>query len=598
MGSAENPESFVTALLGGDGGHRERLVQYLYEIQYHYSFVPYPAVQRLAAALDLPEAQIQGVVEFYAFLHATPRGDFDILFSDSITDHMLGSRALLHRLCGELGVQPGIPRADGRVTVDLTSCTGMCDQGPALLVNGWTVTKLNVNRLIDIARLVESGTPVTRWPQPFFAVQDNIHRRDMLLQEDIAPGNALQSLLDSGPDKMLGELESSGLRGLGGAGFRTGMKWRLCREAKAQQRYVVCNADEGEPGTFKDRVLLNSYADGVFEGMTLCAAIVGASKGYLYLRGEYRFLRERLQSILAQRRAAGLLGNDILGKQGFDFDIEIRMGAGAYICGEESALLESLEGKRGVPRTRPPFPVTHGYLNRPTVVNNVETFLAAAKIAVHGADWFRAKGTEQSTGSKLMSISGDCSRPGIYEYPFGVSIDQILSDCDAQDTQAVQISGAAGTTVPRSEFGRTLAFEDVSTGGAFMIFNRDRDMLDMVQNFAAFFRHESCGFCTPCRVGGALLKDLVDKVHAGRATAYDLQEMRNIGSLMREASQCGLGHTAPNPVLDTLQQFPDIYQRRIMCTETEPSFDLDTALDEARAIAGRDHRDVQPKATP
>jgi [NiFe] hydrogenase diaphorase moiety large subunit len=264
------------------------------------------------------------------------------------------------------------------------------------------------------------------------------------------------------------------------------------------------------------------------------------------------------------------------------------MGAGAYICGEESSLIESLEGKRGIPRIRPPFPVTHGYLNKPTVVNNVETFMAAALIAVHGAAWFRSVGTEASSGTKLLSICGDCSRPGIYEYPFGVSIQHILQDCGADDCQAVQVAGAAGTTVPPEEFGRLVAFEDIATGGSFMVFNQERNLIDMVQNFAHFFVHESCGFCTPCRVGGALLKDLVDKVQTGHAGQHDLEEMKNISMLMQSTSHCGLGTTAPNPVLDTLSKFPHIYETRLKHSSYEPAFDLDAALQEAREIAGRD----------
>jgi [NiFe] hydrogenase diaphorase moiety large subunit len=464
----------------------------------------------------------------------------------------------------------------------------MCDQGPAMLVNGWALTRLDENRIISIAELIESNTPIEQWPQDYFRIDDNIQRRDTLLSDDSSDGEALNALLKHGADATLEQIENSGLRGRGGAGFQTAMKWRFCKQAQADQRYVVCNADEGEPGTFKDRVLLNSYADRVFEGMTLCAGITGASKGFLYLRGEYRYLRAQLEKALQKRRKAGLLGNNILSEDGFDFDIEIHMGAGAYICGEESSLIESLEGKRGIPRIRPPFPVTHGYLNKPTVVNNVETFMAAALIAVHGAAWFRSVGTEASSGTKLLSICGDCSRPGIYEYPFGVSIQHILQDCGADDCQAVQVAGAAGTTVPPEEFGRLVAFEDIATGGSFMVFNQERNLIDMVQNFAHFFVHESCGFCTPCRVGGALLKDLVDKVQTGHAGQHDLEEMKNISMLMQSTSHCGLGTTAPNPVLDTLSKFPHIYETRLKHSSYEPAFDLDAALQEAREIAGRD----------
>ena len=581
-------ESFVSRLLDDAGDRPERLVQHLCSIQQRYSYVPETAIQLLADRLRLPRVEIVSIIWFYSFLHTTPRGDFDIRFSDNITDRMLGSQRLLKSMCKKLGVEPGVPRADGRVCVTVTSCTGLCDQGPALLVNGMAVSRLDVDRVHKIVGLVEAGIPVAGWPGRFFVVEDNIRRRDKLLDGVISRGSAIRALTVEGADALLESLDKSGLRGCGGAGFKTATKWRLCRDAPGEQHYVVCNADEGEPGTFKDRILLNSYANVVFEGMTICAGIIGAKKGFLYLRGEYLFLRPSLENVLRERRQAGLIGSSILGREGFDFDIEIHMGAGAYICGEESALIESLEGKRGIPRTRPPFPVTCGYKNRPTVVNNVETFVAAARIAVFGFDWFRSAGTPESSGTKLLSISGDCERPGIYEYPYGVSIRQVLSDCGAADTQAVQVSGAAGLTIPPQAFYRKIAFEDVPTGGSFMIFGQQRDLLEMVQNFSHFFCHESCGFCTPCRIGGNLMKDLLAKVLVGHATSYDLKEMKKIGRVMQKTAHCGLGATAPNPVLETLKKFPEVYARRLLNRSFEPAFDLDAALEVSRHITGRD----------
>ena len=584
----KNIEHFIGDLLEKTGDSPDQLLQHLCKIQSHYSHIPEEALQLLADRLHIPPVQIISVVYFYSFLHMKARGDYDIRFSDNITDRMLGNLPLLESLCKKLGVKPGVPRADGRVTVALTSCTGICDQGPALLVNGMVISRLNEERIHKIVGLIQAGIPITNWPKSFFVVEDNIQRQDKLLSHGIMSGSAIGSLVVKGGDAMLDWLDSSGLRGRGGAGFKTAIKWRMCRETPADEHYVVCNADEGEPGTFKDRILLNSYAKCVFEGMTLCAGIIGAKKGFLYLRGEYLYLRETLEKELQKRRDANCLGENILGKQGFDFDIEIHMGAGAYICGEESALIESLEGKRGIPRNRPPFPVTCGYKNQPTVVNNVETFVAAARIAVFGADWFRSMGTEESTGTKLLSVSGDCARPGIYEYPYGVTIRQVLEDCGAKDTQAVQVSGPAGSTIPPQEFYRQIAFEDVPTGGSFMIFNQKRDLLDMVQNFARFFAHESCGFCTPCRIGGTLMKDLVNKVIVGHATSYDIAELKNIGLVMQKTAHCGLGSTAPNPVLDTLEKFPGVYSKRLLNRGYEPAFDLDAALEVSRHITGRD----------
>jgi len=581
-------ERYINGLLPNSGDPASGLLQFLCAIQKHYSHIPEEAVQLLTDRLRTPMVEILAVVDFYSFLHREARGDFDIHFSDNITDRMLGNKALLDSFCQKLGVEPGIPRVDGRVTVDLTSCTGLCDQGPALLVNGKAVPRLNKDLMHKMVGLIEAGSPVEKWPAAFFEVEDNIRRRDVLLKAQVINGSAIDALVVKGGNAVLDSLDDSQLRGRGGAGFKTSTKWRMCRDAPADEHYVVCNADEGEPGTFKDRVLLNSYANCVFEGMTLCAGIIGAEKGFLYLRSEYLYLCDALENTLQERRDAGLLGRSIRGKQGFDFDIEIHLGAGAYICGEESALIESLEGKRGIPRNRPPFPVTSGYRNQPTVVNNVETLVAAARIAVFGADWFRSVGTRESSGTKLLSISGDCERPGIYEYPYGVSIRQVLEDCGADNTQAVQVSGPAGFTIPPQEFYRKIAFEDVPTGGSFMVFNQDRNLLEMVQNFSRFFCHESCGFCTPCRVGGALMKDLVDKVMVGHATAYDLKEMQKIGQIMQKTAHCGLGATAPNPVLDTLKKFPGIYSKRLVNRSYEPAFDLDAALEVSRRITGRD----------
>jgi [NiFe] hydrogenase diaphorase moiety large subunit len=350
----------------------------------------------------------------------------------------------------------------------------------------------------------------------------------------------------------------------------------------------VCNADEGEPGTFKDRVLLNAYADLLFDGMTVAAYAVGAHHGFLYLRAEYRHLLSHLQALLDRRRREGLLGSGICDWPGFDFDIAIHLGAGAYVCGEESALIESLEGKRGVPRNRPPYPVTSGYLKQPTIVNNVETFCAAALIAVRGGEWYRGIGTLRSSGTKILSVSGDCARPGIYEYPFGTKVAQVLADCGAEFTQAVQVSGASGICIDESEFGRRIAFEDLPTAGAFMVFDESRDMFEVARSFVQFFAHESCGFCTPCRVGTTLVRKLMDKLAAGLGSPHDLAQIVDINGLLQSASHCGLGHTACNPVLDTMKRFRPAYEQRMVSLDFSPAFDLDGALARARAMTGRD----------
>jgi [NiFe] hydrogenase diaphorase moiety large subunit len=500
---------------------------------------------------------------------------------------MLGKKSLLDYMEKKIGVDVGKVRDDGVVSLDNTSCTGMCDQGPAGLVNGHALTRLDRAGIDTIAALINQKKPLDEWPAELFQVDDNIYKSGLLLSQQLEQGAALKAVMQRGIKESLQEIDSSGLRGRGGAGFKTATKWKFCAEEHQDDRYVVCNADEGEPGTFKDRVLLNSYADQVFEGMTVCAMIIDAKQGFLYLRGEYLHLYDKLQNILALRRQNGLLGNNILGA-GLDFDIEICLGAGAYICGEESALIESLEGKPGIPRNRPPYPVTHGYLGKPTVVNNVETFLAATGIAVNGGDWFAAIGTEKSKGTKILSICGDCARPGIYEYPFGVTIKEILNECGAEDVLGVQVGGPSGTFISDQEFDRKLAFEDLATGGSFIIFNTSRNILDMVHNFAHFFAHESCGFCTPCRVGTSLLQKQIDKIVEGHGSAGDVVALEELCQLVKNYSHCGLGQTAANPILTTLERYPDLYQSRLKEISFEPGFDLDGALETARRMANRD----------
>jgi len=564
------------------------ILQMLREIQEACDWISPEAIDLLQAALQLPRTKIEGVAGFYSFLYTRTRGRYRVLFSDNITDRMLGSEELLDYMCAQLWIERGKTSEDGLVNIDTTSCTGMCDQGPALLVNNFAITRMTKPRVDDICELIRNKVDLADWPSEYFHVDDQIRRKDILLGSELAPGDSLAAALERGAEALIGEIKASNLRGRGGAGFGAGLKWEACRNAQGRAHYVVCNADEGEPGTFKDRVLLTSYADLVFEGMTLCALATGSKRGMLYLRGEYRYLLDRLNAVLESRRQHNLLGTGILGRTEFDFDIEIHLGAGAYICGEESALIESLEGKRGTPRNRPPFPVTEGYLGQPTVVNNVETFAASCLIAQRGGAWYAGIGTGASAGTKILSVSGDCARPGLYEYPFGVSVGDVLDACGAIDAQAVQVSGPSGICVSSSEFGRRIAFEDLPTAGAFMVFDHSRDMFEIARNFVHFFAHESCGFCTPCRVGTSLLKKLMDKLNNGHGSPYDLAEIEKLNHLLQSMSHCGLGHSACNPVLDTIAKFRPAYERRLQHKEFEPAFDLDRALRKARQMTGRD----------
>ena len=585
MGPTDRSLSAIVARHRGDA---TRLVQILRDVMEANGHVSRAVVSELAERLQLPRAHVEGVVGFYAFFSSEPRGRFRVLFSDNITDELAGSHQLRRRLLDAFRVDDDEVSRDGQVSISTTSCTGLCDQGPALLVNGRAIARLTPARIGAIASLIRGGSPVEQWPDNLFVIDSHLQRKGLLLDSPLAPGEAIAAALARGQAATLAELRTSGLRGRGGAGFATATKWEACAQAPGPRRYVVCNADEGEPGTFKDRELLTHHAHEVVEGMTVAAYLVGAQHGFLYLRGEYPFLIAPLTAMLAERRARGLLGASIGGVAGFDFDVELHVGAGAYVCGEESALLESLEGRRGIPRNRPPYPVTHGYLGKPTVINNVETLLAVAHIARAGGAWFRATGTPRSSGSKLLSVSGDVARPGTYEVPFGTSIRRVLEDAGARETQAVQVGGPSGVLLAASELDRKLAFEDVPSAGAFMVFDRSRDILAVVHNFARFFAHESCGFCTPCRVGTTLNRQLMDRVVQGKGSRRDVKDLVRVSSLLRTASHCGLGATAANPITDALAKFRPAFDRRLASLEVLPAFDLDESLAPAREATARD----------
>ncbi len=347
-------------------------------------------------------------------------------------------------------------------------------------------------------------------------------------------------------DEIINEMIDSGLKGRGGAGFLTGLKWKFARDAKSDIKYVVCNADEGEPGTFKDREIIDRVSLKVLTGMAIAAKVTGASKGFIYLRGEYKFLVPKLRRDLKEFHG-------IMKDMNFDFEVDIFMGAGAYVCGEETALLESMEGKRGEPRNKPPFPVIEGYLSKPTVVNNVETLASAAIVCKIGAEKYKQLGTKSSRGSKLFSISGDTPIPGIYELELGMSLQEFVDAFGDGDTKAVQVGGASGFCVPRKKFGSTiigyqgdLEGDSLPTGGSMMIFNSSRSMYNLLRNYLDFFAEESCGQCTPCRVGVQQLLHGIEAVKKGDKHSSYLEYLLKLTDSMKLTAKCGLGQSVAN----------------------------------------------------
>ena len=386
-------------------------------------------------------------------------------------------------------------------------------------------------------------------------------RNGAVIFSNYTRGEGIKKALSGSRNDILFTLKESRLKGRGGAGFPTSTKWMLAAAAKSDIKYVICNADEGEPGTFKDRVLLQEYPELVFDAMVIAGYTIGAQYGIVYLRGEYAYLRNSLEDYLEQMREDNFLGADIFGKTGLNFDISIRMGSGAYICGEETALIESLEGHRGEARNRPPYPVNTGFMGKPTTVNNVETLAAVSQIILKGSEWFLKYGTDKSTGSKLFSVSGDCRYPGVYELPWGTSVSELLSLVGAENTKGVQIGGASGECIPKTHFCRNLSYEDASTGGSVIIFNESRDMLKVLKNFMEFFVDESCGQCTPCRIGNIKLLEGVRMIEEGNFTFKYINKLSDLGRSMKVASKCGLGQSSPNVFISILENFkPEIFK--------------------------------------
>lgn len=574
----------------GDDPHR--MLDILRAVQADRHWISAAALETVAAATGLTRIAVEGVASFNSFLSLVPKGRVVIRLCDDIVDRFAGMEAVRAAFEAELGIRVGETTPDGAVSLEETPCIGMCDQAPAAMVGDLVAVRLTPDQARVIARALKEGlspaevlvadhdllSPLERVKAQ---VRDNIRRAGAALLGEVPLDAGLTAARGMDPAAVLDAVEASGLRGCGGAGFPTGRKWRIAAGAADPHKVVICNADEGEPGTFKDRVLLTDRADLVVEGMAICARAIGAIEGILYLRGEYVYLRDHLLDALAGARSRGVIG------QGFD--IRLQLGAGAYVCGEEGALISSCEGLPGEPKTRPPFPVTRGYLGHPTVVNNVESFAHVARILDRGAAWYRAMGTERSPGTKLYSVSGDCARPGVYELPHGVTLRELLAMAGGEDAAAVQVGGPSGTMVGRDSLDRRLCHEDLATGGAVIVFSARRNILEVVDYYLSFFVHESCGYCTPCRVGNVFLKKAVEKFRKGQADEGDIQYLRDLSATIIETSRCGLGMTSPNPVLTSLENLPLVWAAvtKPRADGLKATFDIQSALDGARGIAKR-----------
>jgi [NiFe] hydrogenase diaphorase moiety large subunit len=543
---------------------------------------------------------VKQTASFYHFFKTKPKGEYCIYLNDSAMSNVMGREDVKRAFEEAAGIKFGEMTADGKIGLYDTACMGMSDQEPAALINHDVFTNLTPHRASQIIEDIKSGKELKdMYYEPFgdgnnssslikSMVNNNIRKSSLILDDLYEVGTALEIAINKSDLEIIGIVKTSGIRGRGGAGFPTGMKWEFCKMTPGNEKYVFCNADEGEPGTFKDRVLLTEHPQMVFEGMALAGYAIGSSVGIIYLRYEYKYLQAFLEEQLEIARKENRLGDNIGGKSGFNFDIRIQFGAGAYVCGEESALIESAEGKRGEPRFKPPFPVQKGYNNKPTSVNNVETFCSVCRIVEKGGEWYKKLGTQTSRGTKLLSISGDVQRPGVYEVEWGMTVQQMLDMVGAKNTQAVQVAGPSGSLIGPDEFDRQICYGDLSTGGAMMVFDEKRNLLDIVINFMDFFIDESCGSCTTCRITSQQLRKRLIKIKNGRGVAGDLDDLKNWAEIMK-SSRCGLGMSACNPVLSSLKNFRSLYEEKLQKdVEFDECFDLDKAIVESSKAAGRE----------
>ncbi len=580
--------------------HRDLLLPALHALQDRIGFISQPALGYVSRRLAVPPAEAYGVATFYSLLSTTPRPPVVAHVCDDIACRLAGAEGLCAALETNLG-PAGAPAAGGRATWLRSPCLGECERAPAVLLTvaaeepqAMAVAPVDASALLARLEAASAGRPAGRdagdepWgtdrraairasvPQAgsdgltLLARVGAVDPSDLVAYRASGGYLALARALELGPAPVIEELAASRLVGRGGAAFPTGRKWAAVAAAAAQPHYLVCNADESEPGTFKDRVLLEEDPFAVIEAMTIAAFASGATRGYLYLRGEYPLALARVSHAIGQAREAGLLGPAVMGST-TGFDIEVRRGAGAYICGEETALFESIEGKRGEPRNKPPFPVDVGLFGKPTTVNNVETLVNVLPIVLRGGAAFAATGTEGSTGTKLFCLSGHVARPGLYEVPFGTTLRALLDLAGGMPggarpddaIRAILLGGAAGVFVGSEALDTALTFEGTRAIGAtlgsgvVMVFDRTTDLAGILRRIAAFFRDESCGQCVPCRVGTVRQEELLARLAsrpAGGAAGDELGLLRELGQAMRDASICGLGQTASSAIESALRR--------------------------------------------
>jgi len=536
------------------------LLPALHAAQQIYGYLPESVAAEVSRVLGVPLADVHGVIEFYSLFYNQPLGKRVIRVCTDPACALKGADEILDHMCAHHGLQPGQTTPDGALTIERAPCLGLCEHAPAALVDNQAETGINLE-----LNQYELGRPLSQVYGSIRLLTQNCGEKTTSLQA-YGRYTALEKARKLAPGAVIAEIKAAGLVGRGGAAFPTGIKWEGAADAPGDEKYIVCNADESEPGTFKDRVLLLDDPHSTIEGMCIAAHAIGARQGYIYLRGEYPYILPVLENALNEARDAGYLGET--------FDIEIRLGAGAYICGEETALFESIEGKRGFPRVKPPFPTTYGLFGRPTAINNVETLCNVPVIIQKGAAAYRQIGTQKSPGSKLFCLSGDVVRPGLYEVPFGVSLRDLLYELaggirSGNQLQAVLFGGAAGAFATQKDLDVRLSFEDLKAAGlplgsgVVTVFDDTRDMRDVLVRLSRFFAHESCGKCYPCQIGTQRQHEILTRLAAGEAVPGDAERLSDVGWTMTDSSLCGLGQTAATAVLSAMRLWPEMFSTNV-----------------------------------
>jgi NADH-quinone oxidoreductase subunit F len=552
---------------------RDALIPFLQDAQAIFGWLPEQVQEAVGNTLRVPLADIHGVIEFYSMLYNQPTSRKIIRVCHDPVCWLSGADSIARAITEHLEKLDIEDERKG-LMLEKVSCLGMCEHAPAALIGEVPTGELTSDSAISILDSGPSIPPVKVFGDQLL-ILDKVGKIDPGSLQDYEARDgyvALKKAISYSPVDLIDQVLNTGMLGRGGAMFPVGRKWLFTRDAKseAMEKYVVVNGDESEPGAFKDRVLMEEDPFAIVEAATIAGYAIGAQKGWIFVRGEYPLAAKRLDSALKQARDGGYLGRNILGMDDFNFDIEIRQGAGAYICGEETALFEAIEGKRGFPRKKPPYPVTHGLFQRPTAVNNVETLAALVAALRIGIDEWKSFGTEQSPGTKLFCLSGHVKRPGVYETPFGLTVEEMISlaggTVSGGTVEAVLVGGAAGVFIGPEKLDMPLTYEDsrqygVPIGsGALMVFEESTDMRQILYQISRFFAHESCGKCYPCQLGTQRQMEILGSgVDSDTLSASDTISLEDIGFAMTQTSLCGLGQTAATAIKSALELWPELY---------------------------------------